>query len=63
MYVGLFLVLVAWAIFLAAPFVLTGPLAFVLYIGRFQIAPEEIALTKLFGTQYAEYKAKVHRWL
>jgi protein-S-isoprenylcysteine O-methyltransferase Ste14 len=63
MYVGLLLVLVAWATFLAAPLALPGPLAFVLYIGRFQIAPEEVALTKLFGTEYAEYKAKVRRWL
>jgi protein-S-isoprenylcysteine O-methyltransferase Ste14 len=63
MYVGLLLVLVAWATFLAAPLALLGPLAFVLYIGRFQIAPEEVALSKLFGTEYAEYKAKVHRWL
>ena len=63
MYVGLLLVLVAWATVLAAPFALPGPLAFVLYIGRFQIALEEVALTKLFGTEYAEYKAKVRRWL
>ena len=63
MYVGLLLVLIAWATFLAAPLALLGPLAFVLYIGRFQIIPEEVVLTKLFGTEYAEYKAKVHRWL
>src|SRR6185436_8035975 len=63
MYVGLVLVLVAWATFLAAPLALLGPLAFVLYIGRFQIAPEEVALTKRFGTEYADYKAKVRRWL
>lgn len=63
MYVGLLLVLVAWATFMAAPLALAGPLAFVLYIGRFQIAPEELALTKLFGTEYAGYKAKVRRWL
>ena len=63
MYVGLLLVLIAWATFLAAPLALPGPLAFLLYIGRFQIALEEAALTKLFGTEYAEYKAKVRRWL
>jgi protein-S-isoprenylcysteine O-methyltransferase Ste14 len=63
MYVGLLLVLVAWAIFLSAPWALPGPLAFFLYIGRFQIAPEEVALSKLFGVEYAEYKAKVRRWL
>ena len=63
MYVGLLLVLLAWAMFLAAPLALSGPLAFVLYIGRFQIAPEEVALSKLFGAEYVEYKAKVRRWL
>jgi protein-S-isoprenylcysteine O-methyltransferase Ste14 len=63
MYVGVLLVLVAWATFLAAPLALPGPLAFVLYIGRFQIAPEEAVLGKLFGAEYAEYKAKVRRWL
>src|SRR6185295_5497363 len=41
MYVGLLLALLAWATFLSAPLALAGPLAFVLYIGRFQIAPEE----------------------
>jgi protein-S-isoprenylcysteine O-methyltransferase Ste14 len=35
----------------------------VLYIGRFQIAPEERALAKLFGSEFADYQAKVRRWL
>ena len=63
MYVGLLLLLIAWAIFLAAPLALLGPPAFVLYMNRFQIKPEEAALTKLFGAQYNEYKATVRRWL
>lgn len=63
MYVGLLLGLAAWATFLAAPWALLGPLAFLLYIGRFQIAPEEVVLSRLFGTEYAAYKAKVRRWL
>lgn len=63
MYVGLACVLVAWAVFLASAWALIGPAAFVLYISRFQIAPEERALEKLFGSRYADYRAKVRRWL
>ncbi len=63
MYVGLSFVLVAWAVFLSSAWALLGPAAFVLYIGRFQIAPEERALAKLFGSEYAAYQARVRRWL
>ena len=62
MYLGLVFVLAAWAIFLSSPWSLVGPLAFVLYIGRFQIAPEERALLARFGNTYAEYMTKVGRW-
>ena len=63
MYVGLLLMLIAFAIFLSSPWALLGPAACFLYIGRFQIAPEERALTALFGAEYAAYLAKVRRWL
>lgn len=63
MYVGMLLVLVAWAVFLAAPWLLLGPLAFFLYIGRFQIAPEERVLSRIFGAAYTDYQARVRRWL
>lgn len=63
MYAGLLLVLVAWAAFLGAPLALAGPAAFMLYINRFQIAPEERALQWLFGNDYLAYKARVRRWL
>lgn len=63
MYVGLSFVLFAWAIFLSSAGALLGLLAFVLYIARFQIAPEERALSKLFGSEYTAYQAKVRRWL
>jgi protein-S-isoprenylcysteine O-methyltransferase Ste14 len=63
MYVGFLFVLMAWAAFLSSPWALLGPLAFFLYISRFQIAPEERILSSLFGTEYVHYKAKVHRWL
>jgi len=63
MYVGLLFVLVAWSIFLASAWTLLGPLAFVLYMNRFQIAPEERVLAAKFGTVYATYKSTVRRWL
>tara|TARA_R110000824_G_scaffold11426_10_gene49816 strand:- start:2960 stop:3421 length:462 start_codon:yes stop_codon:yes gene_type:complete len=63
MYAGIMLALIAWAIFLSSPWALLGPLAFVLYISRFQIAPEESALDALFGPEYAAYKARVRRWI
>jgi protein-S-isoprenylcysteine O-methyltransferase Ste14 len=63
MYVGLLFVLVAWAVFLSSAWALLGPLAFVLYINRFQITPEERVLSAMFGTEYAAYKSRVRRWL
>jgi protein-S-isoprenylcysteine O-methyltransferase Ste14 len=63
MYVGLLFLLVAWAVFLSSGWSLLGPLAFVLYMNRFQIAPEERALSAMFGTEYSAYKSTVRRWL
>lgn len=63
MYVGLLFVLVAWAVFLSCVWALLGPLAFVLYMSRFQISPEEKALAAKFGSEYASYKKRIRRWL
>jgi protein-S-isoprenylcysteine O-methyltransferase Ste14 len=63
MYVGLLLVLIAWAAYLTSAWALLGPLGFVLYISRFQIAPEERVLSTLFGAEYTAYQSKVRRWL
>jgi protein-S-isoprenylcysteine O-methyltransferase Ste14 len=63
MYLGLLLVLLAWAVYLAAGWAFLGPPAFLLYMTRFQIIPEERALAALFGAEYAAYKADVRRWL
>ena len=63
MYLGLLLALLAWTLYLASPVALLGPIAFWLYITRFQIVPEERAMTKLFGSGYTEYTAKVRRWI
>lgn len=63
MYVGVAIVLVAWAVFLASPWALVGVLAFAAYLTRFQIVPEEKALASRFGDAYASYAARVRRWL
>jgi protein-S-isoprenylcysteine O-methyltransferase Ste14 len=63
MYLGLLLLLLALAVFLSNPVALLLVPVFVLYINRFQITPEERALTSLFGGEYAAYKERVRRWL
>lgn len=63
MYVGMALLLTAWAIHLATPYALAGPALFVGYINRFQIEPEERVLQRLFGDSYAAYTMRVRRWL
>lgn len=63
MYVGMALFLMAWSVYLASPIALLGVVGFIAYITEFQIKPEEAALESLFGDEYAEYKAKVRRWL
>ena len=63
MYVGLLFILIAWSVFLSSAWSLLGPFAFVLYISRFQIIPEERVLSAKFGEAYDSYKARVRRWL
>jgi protein-S-isoprenylcysteine O-methyltransferase Ste14 len=63
MYVGMALLLSAWAVALGSTWALAGPLGFMLFITRFQIRPEEQALHALFGETYAAYCRRVRRWL
>lgn len=63
MYVGMALLLVAWAVSLAAVLPFVGVVVFVLFITRFQIVPEERALVRLFGDEFSIYAARVRRWL
>ena len=62
MYLSLLLCLVAWAVYLSNALALLIVPLFVLYMNRFQIAPEERALATLFGDAYAAYKREVRRW-
>ena len=63
MYLGFALALLGWGIFLSNPAALAVLFAFVVYIDRFQIVPEERALEALFGEAFAAYRSKVRRWL
>jgi len=63
MYLGDLVILIGWAVFLSNAVSFLFVPAFVLYINRFQIGPEEKALSGLFGAGYAAYRSKVHRWL
>lgn len=63
MYVGFLLALIGWAIILShtLPFLFLP--AFAAYMNRFQISPEERALSAKFGDEYETYKQAVRRWL
>ena len=63
MYVGFALMLAGWAVHIAVPLVLVGPVVFILFITRFQIIPEERVLTSKFGGEYRKYQERVRRWL
>lgn len=63
MYVGMLLALLAFAVVLASPASLLILPAFVVYMNRFQILPEERALARQFGAEFQAYKSRVRRWL
>lgn len=63
MYVGVLLILLGWAVSLGNPLSALCALAFVAYITRYQILPEERLLLGKFGAEFLEYKSKVRRWI
>jgi len=63
MYLGMALLLLGWTAYLASPWAIPGPIAFVLFINRFQIAPEERAMQAKFGKAYEDYQQRVRRWM
>jgi protein-S-isoprenylcysteine O-methyltransferase Ste14 len=63
MYVGMVLFLSAGAVVLWSPLAWLGPPAFVVYINRFQIAPEERVLRERFGAEFEAYCQRVRRWI
>jgi len=63
MYLGLAFILMGWAMYLANLATLLLVPAFVAYMTRFQIKPEERALLAKFGSDFADYMAAVRRWI
>jgi protein-S-isoprenylcysteine O-methyltransferase Ste14 len=64
MYLGLLLALVALGVYLTNPLImLPVATAFIRYMNRYQIEPEEQALQQLFGEDFTAYKKTVRRWL
>ena len=63
MYVGLFLILLGWAVWLQSLSNAIVLIAFVLWLTEMQIKPEEAALRKVFGQGYVDYCERVRRWI
>jgi len=63
MYLGLMLALAGWGIYLANVWSLLLGFAFVPFMNRFQIEPEERALEHTYGEEFRSYCRKVRRWL
>ena len=63
MYLGFLLMLAGWSVFVAHALAFGFLPLFVLYMNRFQIAPEERALLQKFGPAFTAYRSAVRRWL
>lgn len=63
MYLGMLLLLAAFAVFLANAAALIVLPVFVVYMNRFQITPEERALSAMFGPDFTAYTQRVRRWM
>lgn len=63
MYLGHALLLVAWACWLRHPAAFVGAPLYMAFVTRYQILPEERALSATFGAAYEAYRARVRRWL
>ena len=63
MYLGTLLVLLALGARLANPVAAIVALAYVAYMNRFQILPEERVLRARFGDAYVRYARSVRRWV
>ena len=63
MYVGMLFILIGWAFYLSHALAWLGIPAFILYMNRFQIVPEERILAEKFGDEYQNYLQSVRRWL
>lgn len=63
MYLGMWLVLLGWGVFLGHALALVLAAGFVPLMNRLQIGPEERVLSARFGAEYVAYRSAVRRWL
>lgn len=63
MYVGMAFCLLVWAAYLSNLFTIVFVVGFIVYMTKYQIKPEEKALTDIFGEEYLDFMNKVKRWL
>lgn len=63
MYLGFLLMLGGLACFLSTAVAAALLPAFVVYMNRFQIRPEEAALEARFGPDFVAYRSRVRRWI
>lgn len=63
MYLGFLLALAGWCAYLGNGVAALLLPAFVAWMNRFQIGPEECALAEKFGPRFTGYAAAVRRWL
>lgn len=63
MYLGLGLILIGIELLTAELAGMIWVLAFFMYMTRFQILPEERALSQKFGDEFKKYKQKTRRWI
>ena len=62
MYLALLLLLLAWGLWLGNAFNTIIAAAFVAFMNKYQILPEESVLKDRFGKDYEQYKLRVRRW-
>jgi protein-S-isoprenylcysteine O-methyltransferase Ste14 len=63
MYLGLLIALAGWALYLGSVLSLLLLLGYVPWMNRVQIIPEERALERAYGEDFAAYRQAVRRWL
>ncbi len=63
MYLGQSVIVLAWAVYLHNVVALLAVPAFMLYITRFQILPEERHLGALFGDGFEAFCRRTRRWV
>ena len=63
MYLSMLLLLVAYAVRMGVVVEWLGPVAYCAWVTRYQIVPEERALSQRFGERFREYQRRTRRWL